>query len=150
MIVPFPIAFLAGALVSDLIFVANANPFWAEVSKYLILAALVMGALAAILGAIDFLSITRVREGSTGWMHMGGNVIAVLLSLFSLVHRWSDPAAGVVPVGLTISVIVTVMLMVTGWLGGELVYRHKVGVLSDAEVRSTKRASRYRPAHPAE
>lgn len=139
MVVPFPIAFLVGALVTDLVFLGNADPFWAEMSKWLILAALVMGALAAVLGLIDFLTIKRVREGNTGWMHMGGNVIAVLLSLFSLIYRWPDPAAAVVPVGLTISVIVSVILVFTGWLGGELVFRRKIGVMNAADTAATRR-----------
>src|SRR4051812_39312269 len=54
MIVPFPIAFLVGTLVSDIVFASNGDPFWAIMSKWLIVAALVMGAVAAVLGLTDF------------------------------------------------------------------------------------------------
>jgi uncharacterized membrane protein len=151
MIVPFPIAFLVGTLVSDFVFASNGDPFWAMMSKWLLVGALVMAAVAAVLGLTDFASIKRAREGSVGWLHMGGNVIAVLLSLFSLIHRWNDPVVGVMPTGLTISVIVTGILLVTGWLGGELVFRYKIGVVENPNTasRDTRKSGLNQP-HPAE
>jgi len=34
----------------------------------------------------------------------------------------------VVPTGLILSAIVVVLLLFTGWMGWEMVYRHRVGV----------------------
>lgn len=127
--VAFPLAFLVGALICDIAFAASMEVFWANAAKWLILAALVMGAVAAVLGFIDLLGIPHARALSIGWLHMAGNVLAMVLSLFNLLYRWADPIGRVVPVGLTTSVIVVIVLGVTGWLGGEMVFRHKIGVM---------------------
>lgn len=148
MVVPFPIAFLFGALATDIVFAVTGDAYWPVMSKWLILAALIMGGVAAILGLLDFSSIKEARRGSIGWLHMGGNVTAVLLSLFSLITRWNDPIAAAMPMGITISVIVCAILLVTGWLGGELVFRYRIGVMETQE--GTPRESGYRSPHPAE
>src|SRR4051794_34487150 len=59
MLIPFPVAFLVATLVSDLIFLRTGNPGWATASLWLLGAALVMAALAAAAGLIDFLGDER-------------------------------------------------------------------------------------------
>ena len=67
MLVPFPIAFLVGTLVSDIVYRATADEFWATASYWLLVAALVMAALAALAGLTDFLSEPRIRAISGAW-----------------------------------------------------------------------------------
>ena len=90
-------------------------------------AGLVTGALAAVLGLIDFLTIGRAREHTAGWVHAIGNGAALALALASLLLRLGDEAA-VLPWGLALSAIITVIVAVTGYTGGELAYRHMIGV----------------------
>src|SRR5687768_792680 len=127
MLVPFPIAFLVGTLVSDIVYSSTADGFWATASFWLLAGALIMAALAAVMGFIDFFGDARIRSGSTAWLHMGGNLIAVVLSLINFWIRLGDPAAGVAA-GLWISLIVVLLLLFNGWMGWELVYKHRVGV----------------------
>lgn len=135
LLVPFPIAFLVGALATDLTFWATAGAFWARASAWLIGAGLVMGALAAVLGLTDFLSIPRAR-GATGWAHFLGNAVALIVSLVNLLLRTGDPAAEILPAGIILSFITVGILLVTGWLGGELAYRYKIGVIEDEAPRT--------------
>lgn len=135
MLVPFPIAFLVGALATDLVFWATGNSFWAGFSMWLVAAGLVMGAIAAAFGLTDFLTIERARSGSTGWVHFLGNALALVLALVSLLLRVGDPAAAVLPGGLVLSFIIVGVLLVTGWMGGELAYRYKIGVIEDTAAR---------------
>ena len=128
MLVPFPIAFLVGTLICDIVYAATANPFWADVARWLLVPALVGGGLAAGLGLMDFTTIKRAREGWIGWAHMSGNVVVMLLSAFNLVLRWNNPV-GAEDTGIVISAVVVGLLLVTGWLGGELVFRRRVGVI---------------------
>lgn len=128
MLIPFPIAFLVGTLVSDVLFWQVGDPFWAKASVYLLVAALLTAALAAVTGLIDFLGDARIRALSHAWQHMIGNVVAVVLSAVNLLIRLGDPEAAVVPLGLAISALVGLLLLFTGWRGGDLVYRHKVGI----------------------
>lgn len=132
MIVPFPIAFLVGTLATDLVFWGTGDAFWARASAWLVGAGVVMGGLAAVFGLTDFLTIERAR-GSVGWVHFLGNLLAVVLSLVSLLLRVGNPAAAVLPGGLVLSFIVVGILLVTGWMGGELAYRLKIGVIEDYE-----------------
>jgi uncharacterized membrane protein len=128
MLVPFPIAFFVGAFVTDLIFWHIGAPFWSAASFWLLSAGLVMAALAALAGLIDFLSEPKIRLLEDAWWHAGGNVLAVLISLYNWYWRYSSGEAAIVPRGLILSLIVVLILLFTGWKGWKLVYLHRVGV----------------------
>jgi uncharacterized membrane protein len=131
MLVPFPIAFLIATFVSDVVYRVTGDLFWPRVSFWLLVGALVMAALAALAGFTDFLGERLLRAASVAWFHMIGNVTAVVLSLISLWLRYRDGDAGDYPTVLWISLIVVLILAVTGWLGGELVFKHRVGVAEE-------------------
>jgi uncharacterized membrane protein len=131
MLVPFPIAFLVGTFVSDIVFSGTRDTFWATASYWLLAAALVMAALAAIAGLIDFLGESRIRTLRAAWYHMVGNVVAVVLSLANFCLRYENGITGSYPTVLWISLAVTLLLLFNGWKGWELVYRHRVGIADD-------------------
>ena len=131
MLVPFPIAFLVGTLLSDLAYWQLRDPFWATASVYLLGAAIVMALAAALAGFTDFLGDRRIRALSHAWQHMIGNLVAVLLSVFNLFIRLGDPEAALLSLGLPISAVVALLLVFTGWRGGDLVFRHRVGIPDD-------------------
>jgi uncharacterized membrane protein len=143
MLIVFPIAFLVGAFVSDVVYVIQDDSFWAEASRWLVGAGLVTGIVAAVAGLTDFLTMPQVREHSAAWAHFLGNGAALVLSLINLLLRRNDPGDAITPGGLIISLAVTLILFVTGWLGGELSYRHRIGVVpSRAEVSNRVDISR--------
>ncbi len=127
MIIPFPIAFFVSAFITDLVFLSNGDRNWAMASYWLLGAGLVMAALAAVLGLTDFLGDRRVRVRAA-WLHMIGNVIAVLLQFVNFYLRWSTSPETAVGVGVILSGLVVALLLFIGWMGWELVYRHRVGV----------------------
>jgi uncharacterized membrane protein len=126
MLIPFPIAFLVAAFACDLIFWRTGNAAWSTASLYLLGAALVMAGLAAVAGLLDFFGDERIREMSSAWHHMIGNVVAVLLALFN--WYWRYTGGPVIPWGLTLSTLVVLILLYTGWQGWGMVYRGRVGV----------------------
>lgn len=134
MLVPFPIAFLVATFVSDLIFWRTGNPGWATASLWLLGAALIMAAFAAAAGLTDFLGEVRIRDLSTAWLHMGGNVVAVLLSALNWYLRYDAGEAAVLPMGILISLLVVLIIVYTGWQGGKLVFVGRVGVADDEAV----------------
>ena len=94
-----------------------------------------MGVLAAVAGLIEFLTISRVRSLTAGWIHFLGNAAAILLALANLLYRIDEGlGATVLPFGLILSAVVVAILLVTGWLGGELVFRHRIGVSTGKKV----------------
>jgi CheY-like chemotaxis protein len=57
MLIPFPIAFLTGALATDLAYWWTGSPFWPQAAFWLLLAGLATGVLAAVFGLVDFLTV---------------------------------------------------------------------------------------------
>jgi uncharacterized membrane protein len=91
MLVVFPIAFLIAAFFTDLAARRTGSDFWAWSSFWLTSAGLAMGALAALFGTIDFVTIPRAREHLDGWVHLIGNIAVLGLALLSLVVRRRTP-----------------------------------------------------------
>jgi uncharacterized membrane protein len=64
---------------------------------------------------------------------MIGNVTAVVLALISFWIRYQyGVEQGARPWGLVLSTIIVILLVYTGWKGGDLVYRHRIGMHPEA------------------
>lgn len=131
MLVPLPIGLLVAALGADIGFWATGDPFWARAGLWLVGTGLLTGLAAAVAGLTDFVTIPRVREYRTAWAHLLGNAAALALAAISWLLRLPDAADAVLPGGIVLSAITVAILGVTGWLGGELSYRHKIGVIEE-------------------
>ena len=57
-----------------------------------------------------------------------GNTAVLVLAFFNALIHSRDAYTSVVPAGLILSLVVVLLLIVTGWNGWTLVYRHGVGV----------------------
>jgi uncharacterized membrane protein len=136
MLVPFPIAFFVATFACDLAFWSTRNLNWVVATEWLLGAGLVMAALAAVAGMTDVLGDARIRNLGDAWLHAGGNVLAVLIELYNFYTRYENGGAAVIPTGLILSLIVVGILLFTGWKGGEMIYRHRVGVPDDVNTRS--------------
>jgi len=128
MLIPFPIAFFVGTFVCDLVYWQMSNPAWAAATLWLLGAGLVMAALAAVMRLIDVFGDQQIRRLSTVWWHAGANVLLVLIEFFNLFIRYRDGSAAIIPNGLLLSLIAVLLLLYSGWKGGELVFRGHVGV----------------------
>lgn len=128
LIVPLPIGAFVGAFVSDIAYLATHDAFWSIAAYWLIVAGLVAGAVAALLGIIDLMSIRRVRTMGIGWAHASLNVVAMAISLVSYLMRHTNPEGVAGDAGIYLTGSVVALLIVSGWLGGELVFRHGVSV----------------------
>jgi len=89
---------------------------------------LIVAVFAVIAGFIDFLGDRRIRDLRAVWIHAGGNAVALILSIVNMFVHSRDGYTAVVPTGLILSVLVVLILLVTGWQGWSMVYRHRVGV----------------------
>jgi uncharacterized membrane protein len=134
-LVTIPIGFFVATLVFDLIFWRTGAESWATGALYLLGVGLIGAALAAITGLIDLLGDHRIRDLSESWQHAIGNVILVLVQLFSFYQRYRYGASAVVPLGLILSLLAVAIMLFTGWKGGEMVFRHRVAVLDDRPPR---------------
>jgi uncharacterized membrane protein len=121
-LIPLPAALLGAALVGDVLYWVTAAAIYARASEWLLAAGLGTGALAAAEGTIRYVAGGSVRPSRACWIHVIGNLLALLLSASNLVYRLNEDATdAVVPAGITLTAIVVCLLIVTAFLGRGLV-----------------------------
>ncbi|MCC5900354.1 MAG: DUF2231 domain-containing protein [Halomonas sp.] len=123
----FPVAALMALVASDLAYWYTSDSFWLRSGLWLAGVGAFGGWIASIAGIIDLVTVSRIRRLITGWSH--AIVAVVMLSLASLnwLLRLNEPSA-ILPWGLAISLLTAALIALAGWLGGQLVYEHAVGV----------------------
>jgi uncharacterized membrane protein len=128
MIVPFPMVCFVSTLVTDIAYWQTGAMLWADISAWLLVVGLIFSLFAATAGLIDFFGDRRIRELRAAWIHGLGNIAALVLSTFNALIHTRDAYTSVVPSGLILSSLVVAILLITGWNGWTMVYRHGVGV----------------------
>jgi uncharacterized membrane protein len=126
MLIPFPIVCFILTFVADIIYMQNLSPGWATATHWLLGIGLAFAALAAAAGLTDFFGDKRI-QGADAIKHMLANVTAVVLELVNLLLRLNSPGF-ISSTGVYISGIVVLILIYSGWKGGDLVFRHGMGV----------------------
>ncbi|MGZ8202485.1 MAG: DUF2231 domain-containing protein, partial [Burkholderiales bacterium] len=81
--------------------------------------------LAAIPGVIDMISL-KAPPKKLALTHMGLNVSIVLVYAVNIGMRITDPAVAGLP--LVLSMLAIALLAISSWLGGHMVYVHRVAV----------------------
>jgi len=127
-LIPFPFAFLTGALLFDLLAVVRNTTAFGLTGGYLAIAGVAAGLLAAVPGVVDYLytvppQSSARRRAST---HALCNVAALALFALAFMLRrdtW-QPAAGTIGLEL----VGAGALAYAGWLGGTLVSRNMISV----------------------
>jgi len=127
------------ALVFDIIYAATGRPSMRTAAFWNVGAGVIGALLAAIPGFVDWLSLTG-RAARLGTYHMLLNLGAVALFAVNWFVRTRVDADS--PWPLVLSIVGVIGVAVSGWLGGELVYVHRVGVEEDVDVRAAARQRR--------
>jgi len=144
MLVTIPIGLWIFSLVADLVALRSGDPeTWSTVAYYALVGGIVGALLAALPGLVDLLSLHDRAIKKTAIVHMSINLTVVVLYL---VNAWLRHAQDVTVGGtpLLLSVIAIAMLVVSGWLGGKMVYLAGVGV-TPAPESATDTAETKRP-----
>jgi uncharacterized membrane protein len=133
MLVAVPIGLWIFSLISDVIFRAGwGSTVWNDVAFYTMAGGLVGALLAAVPGLIDLISLSG-KAKTIGIWHMCINLLVVGLFALNLWLRMPGRSSGNLP--LMLSIIGVLLLGISGWLGGEMVYVHRVAVEPQPEVK---------------
>ena len=131
MLVAFPIAFLTALVATDMAWVLTGDDFWLRLSLWLVGSGAVMGALAGVAGTIELLLIPGVRRRGVSWSHFVAAVTLISVAFTNWSLRLVGSADLVVPWALSLTALGAVLVALSGWLGGSLVFDHSIGVVDD-------------------
>jgi uncharacterized membrane protein len=144
MLIVFPLGLLIASVIFDILFLITENLFFSVASFYNISFGILMGLVAAIFGFIDYRAIpSNTRAKRVGAWHGVGNVILLLFFSFSWFMRYDVENHIVTVFAMLTSLFGLAVGTITGWLGGELVYRHSVAVDEGAHLNSPSSLKDY-------
>ena len=127
MLIPLPIGLWVFSLVSDIIFKAGwGGAVWHDVAFYTMAGGIVGALLAALPGFADLTALDNPRTKSIALWHMSINLLAVVVYAVNLWLRTKSPPEANLPVVLSVAGII--LICISGWLGGEMVYVRGVAV----------------------
>src|SRR5262245_30581070 len=149
MLVSVPIGLWLFSLVADLAYHLGSHLLlWKDLAFYTLIGGLVGAAAAAVPGFIDFRSLRQPTLTRIATSHLALNLLVLVAYAVSLILR-ARGSFGTGPVWL--SAIGLVLLVVSGWLGAELVHVHGVSILeperrpSPVDIRVTERTAAGEP-----
>ena len=127
MSVAFPVALTFCTFGADVLYWWSGELFWARAAIWAAGTAFLFGLAAGATGTAELLMVPGIRIRAPAWSHF---VIAVLL-LSILGANWGYRLQGyeaaVLPYGILISGFSVIVVMVTGWHGGKLVFDYRLG-----------------------
>jgi len=135
-LIPFPLALWVTSFASDVLFYFLRHPTLLVISKFLLAAGCLGGLAAAIPGIIDWLSIKDGEVRTVANWHARLNVIALIvfaISLFLRMGSYSHFVGHRLTIPFLLSLIGVILIAISGWLGGELVFRYGIGQTRDEE-----------------
>jgi uncharacterized membrane protein len=146
MLVVFPIALWVFSLACDVLsLIGAAGSRWSDLAFYSMVAGLIGALAAAVPGLIDYVSVWRSRVHRLATAHMILNLVAVALFAVSV---WLRVRGGHGSLAVALSAVGVVVIVVSGWLGGEMVYVHGIGVAPAATAHTAGTPARGPAASP--
>ena len=128
MMVHFPIAFVIATLGIDILYWWSGDPFWVRVGLWSAGFAFWSGVAASIVGIAEILLVPGIRVLEASWSHAVAAMTLVAIAGANWGERLFNPEL-ILPHGLALSALASVMTGFAGWHGGKLVFDHGVGVL---------------------
>ena len=130
MLIPFPLALWVTSFVVDILFYFLRHPTLLVIAKLLIAAGCLGAVAAAVPGIIDWLAIKNGDVKKVANWHARLNIVALVvfaISLFLRLGRYSDFVGRKLTIPFLLSLVGVILIAISGWLGGELVFRYGVG-----------------------
>lgn len=147
MLILIPAGAFLVALFCDVLYIITGNGTWWEATPPVITIGVAGALVAAVPGTIDLFAVGREHKAmKIGLAHMILNLIAVALFAWNAWLRWdapAAPAAGFYP-GFWLTLAGNALIAVSGWLGGTMVYEHRLGVVEQPRAEDPPHVARPR------
>lgn len=129
MLVAFPIGLWIASFIFDLLALARNNAALWAAGFYCIIAGCIGAVVAAVPGALDWLLVIPPQSSAkrTGLWHGSLNLLALALFI-SVAWRQGGPDSVLDGIAFTLMALGIIVIAISGWLGGTLVYRNQIGV----------------------
>lgn len=128
MMVHFPIAFVIATLGVDMLYWLSGDVFWVRAGLWSSGMAFWSGVAASIVGTGELLLVRGIRLLEASWSHAVAAMTLVAIAGANWGLRLVDTDS-ILPHGLALSALASVMVGFAGWHGGKLVFDHGVGIL---------------------
>jgi uncharacterized membrane protein len=146
MLVTLPIGMWVFSLVCDIVLRAGGGVAWGPAAYYAIGIGIIGALCAAVFGLIDLFAIpAQTRARTLGYWHLGLNLSITVLFIVDFYLRTISAPVAVTP--FILSIVGIAALLVSGWLGGEMVYIEGVATaLKAAEPEVVQEVEKLRRA----
>jgi uncharacterized membrane protein len=137
MLIPFPIALWATSFIVDILFYFTRHPTLLVIAKFMLAAGCIAAVVAALFGIIDWLKIQAGPVKKVADWHARlnfGALVVFAVSLFLRMGSYSYLVGRKLTIPFLLSMVGVILISISGWLGGELVFRYGVGVTNDDRV----------------
>ena len=147
-LVALPIGLFIWSFIAILVYAASDDDrTWYDISYYSAIAAVITALVAALPGFGDLvtLALKHERTRAPALVHMALNLSVVALFAIAALLMYDEGAleGGSLSTVVVLQAIAVGMLALSGWIGGELVFRHHLAVLPEGEdIAEADRAAR--------
>lgn len=134
MLVHFPAALFPTSFLFDTLGYFSRVQMWSIIAFYILLFGLISGIIASLFGMLDYFRLPYVHQA---WKKATVHAFLNIIWIFVLGILWGFKAAHLpnilIPSGLQISIFGFCIfgLFYSNYLGGELVFRHKLGTFEN-------------------
>ncbi|HEY8402348.1 MAG TPA: DUF2231 domain-containing protein [Cytophagaceae bacterium] len=129
MLVPFPIGFLVGAFIFDVLALISESASLWTTGGYLIVAGIIAGLITAMPGIIDYIYTVPPQSSAKkrATKHALVNVTSLILFAIAYFTRGELGDSSSIT-AIVLELVGVGCIVVAGWLGGTLVYRNQIGI----------------------
>lgn len=128
MTVHFPIALVIATLAADIMFWWSGDSFWTRAALWASGGAFFAGIGAGLIGTAELLLVAGIRARVASWAHG----IAAMSLIAVAGTNWGGRVTEtieVLPHGLGLSLLASVLTGLAGWHGGKLIFDHGIGLM---------------------
>ncbi|KAA3509233.1 DUF2231 domain-containing protein [Agrobacterium rosae] len=128
MTVHFPIALVIATLAADVMFWWSGDSFWTRAALWASGGAFFSGIGAGLIGTAELLLVSGIRARVASWAHGIAAMSLIAVAGTNWGGRVTESIA-VLPHGLGLSLLASVLTGLAGWHGGKLIFDHGIGLM---------------------